>query len=84
MDNFNPLNEPKPRVRVRPNLTSFQISDQQKVVIDQAYEKFRASSEINATKGEFVEALCMNFLRGKGGAVTDASVPQEFDTQELV
>jgi hypothetical protein len=61
---------PRARVRVRTNLTSVQINDEQKQTIDQAYKVFKASSGISGvTKGQFIEGLAEEFLQHAGGSV---------------
>ncbi len=57
------MQPPKPRVRIRPNLTSFQITDEQKQTIDQAFDLFKNSSEQQVNKGQFIEGLCLDFMR---------------------
>lgn len=57
---------PKPRIRVRTHLTSFQINDAQKVNIDEAYKVFKESSGLNVSKGAFIEGLAQEFLQSVG------------------
>ena len=73
----------KPRIRVRPNLTSLQIDDSQKATIDEAFKVFKQSANIpNVTKGQFIEGLCQDFLHHAGGP--DAStVAEQPDTNML-
>lgn len=59
--------EPKqPQVRFRNNLTSIQIDDNQKQAIDQAYKLFVDSGAEGLTKGDFLEAISLAYIKAKG------------------
>ena len=53
----------KPRIRSRDNLTSLQITKEQKQLIDQAYSLFSDQNNSFISKGQFVEQLCANYIR---------------------
>ena len=54
----------KPTVRrVRDHLTSIQINDEQKRVIDQAYQIFSNSSNDGMTKGEFLTLVAVDYIK---------------------
>ena len=55
----------RPSARMRTNLTSVQINDTQKQSIDQAYRVFIEQAG-DFTKGEFLEALCQQYLKKQG------------------
>lgn len=55
----------KPKVRVRDNLSTIQINDEQKKAIDYAYQFYQDSEGAPATKGAFLEMLCMHYVTGK-------------------
>lgn len=53
----------QPRIRSRSNLTSLQITKDQKQLIDQAYSLFSDQNNSFISKGQFVEQLCANYIR---------------------
>lgn len=55
--------------RVRTNLSTIQITDQQKQVIDQAYKTELASGQEAPTKGDFLAQLAMEHLQRLRGGV---------------
>lgn len=57
--------EQKPRVRIRTNLSTVQMNDEQKDVIDRAYSLFVDVAQAKMSKGAFLSALCLSFLQGK-------------------
>jgi len=67
---------PKPRIRVRTHLTSFQINDAQKQNIDEAYKVFKETSGLNVSKGAFIEGLAQEFL-------SSVNAPVETETGSL-
>lgn len=66
----------KPRVRTRTNLTSIQIDKAQKVIIDQAYNTYVNESATFQSKGQFIEALCNEYLSKR-------AKPMESDMWEI-
>lgn len=52
----------KPRVRARDNLSTIQITDEQKESIDQAYNMFKDKEGSQVNKGEFLQLLALDFL----------------------
>lgn len=62
---------PKPRIRVRTHLTSFQINDEQKANIDEAYKVFKETSGLNVSKGAFIEGLAQEFLSSVNAPVNN-------------
>ncbi len=52
--------EPK-KIRVRDNLSTIQVNDQQKMVIDAAFRLFQ-DQEGSQTKGMFLETLARHYL----------------------
>jgi hypothetical protein len=65
--NEEPLELPeptiKPAVRRRDNLTTIQITDDQKGVIDQAYQIFHNGNAQHLTKGQFLTLVAMDYIR---------------------
>jgi hypothetical protein len=56
---MNPI-EPK-KIRVRDNLSTIQVNDQQKQIIDAAFKLFQ-DQEGSQTKGMFLETLARHYL----------------------
>lgn len=54
---------PKPRVRVRTNLTSIQLDKQQKQLLDQAYQLYTAESPVFISKGQFLVEIAQDYLK---------------------
>jgi hypothetical protein len=65
----------KPSVRVRDNLSTIQINDEQKQAIDYAYKFYQDSEGAPATKGAFLEMLCLHYVTGK------MNNPSEYDPE---
>lgn len=71
------ISEPKPRVRTRTHLTSFQINKDQKETIDQAFNLFQSQNEQFVNKGQFIEGLCMDYIRRHSNDFMGGEMPQE-------
>lgn len=56
---------PRPTIRSRTNLSTFQVTDEQKEVIDQAFAVFQDSGNDNLNKGDFLQMLALQYLKGR-------------------
>ena len=69
----------KPKVRVRDNLSTIQINDDQKKAIDFAYKLYQDSEGGGATKGAFLEMISIHYATGKmndpGSYDPEAEIP---------